>query len=58
MSMEINSAYSSYAATASSAPKNDSAASESKQYNNADEYAKYLSEKYDYFGKQAPNSLM
>ena len=55
--MEINSAYSSYAATASSAPKNDSATSESKQYNNADEYAKYLSEKYDYFGKQAPNLL-
>ena len=53
MLMEINGTYSGLTAAAGGSAKNDGAADETKKYNNVDEYAKYLSEKYEYFGKQA-----
>lgn len=56
MPVEIN-AYSNYAAettsNSKSTSKKESATNETKQYSNASEYAKYLSEKYAYFGKTA-----
>ncbi len=56
MSMEINNAYSSYAAETTSSSKSTSKESDTsgtKQYSNVSEYSKYLSEKYDYFNKQS-----
>ena len=55
MSIGINS-YNNYATETANTGKStskESAASESKQYGNASEYAKYLSGKYAYFGKTA-----
>ena len=54
MSMEISNTYGNYGAAANSKTiQKESAANETKQYSNANEYAKYLSEKYAYFRKTA-----
>lgn len=54
MSMEISNAYGNYGTVANNkTTQKESTTNETKQYSNANEYANYLSEKYDFFGKQS-----